>query len=162
LGASIKSKEELETHADKGEKYLSEEILGGLKKMGSSSNIAEVFVQHYDDKVDIFKKSYPEANISEYYTLLQKKGKVLRAVQNMKNKYLHSSFYGDESKQLANIKTGSFIRKSNYENFAVAYGKFREVMMEDRNVFDQVKTIGKQTAFKLVQDHQRRLENKTE
>jgi hypothetical protein len=162
LGASIKSKEELETHADKGEKYLSEEILGGIKKMGSSSNIAEVFFQHYDDKVDIFKKSYPEGNISEYYTLLQKKGKVLRAVQNMKNKYLHSSFYGDESKQLANIKTGSFIRKSNYENFAVAYGKFREVMMEDRNVFDQVKTIGKQTAFKLVQDHQRRLENKTE
>lgn len=162
LGPSLKTKEELDALTDNGEKYLSEEILNGIKNIGSSSNIAQVFVNHYNEKVRAFTDSYPEAIISSYKSLLLKKGKVLQAVENMKKGYLHSSFFGDESKQLANIKTGSWIGDSKYEKFARAYKEFREVMMMNKTVFDQTKIIGKQTAFKLVQDHQRRMEKKRE
>lgn len=159
LGASLLPKEKLTTHADKGEKYLKEKILSSIKNLGSSSNIAQVFVNHYNEKVKIFMESYPDAIISSYHSLLLQKGDVLQAVEKMKRGYLHSSFWGDESKQLANIKTGSWFGDSKYDKFAAAYKEFRDVMMANKNIFDQVNIIGKQTAFNLVQDHQRQIEN---
>jgi hypothetical protein len=159
LGESLKSKEELNMQTDKGEAYLRDKILTSIRNLGTSSNIAQAFVTHYNEKVKVFVESYPESIISPYHSLLLKKGAVIQAVEKMKKNYLHSGFWGDEKKQLANIKTGAWFGDSNYEKFAEAYSTFRIVMMANKNVFEEAEKIGKETAFKLVQDHQRQIED---
>ena len=158
LGESLKPEKELETHADKGKKYLQEELMSSIKNLGSNSNIAQAFVDHYNEKVKTFAESYPKEIISSYHVILLQKSKVLQAVENMKKDYLHSSYWGDESQQLKNIEIGAWFGESKYEKFAAAYSEFRKVMMTNKSGFDMVDEIGKQTAFKLVQDHQRRIE----
>jgi len=158
LGESLKPEKELETHADKGKKYLQQELMSSIKNLGSNSNIAQAFVDHYNEKVKTFAESYPKEIISSYHVLLLQKSKVLQAVENMKKDYLHSSYWGDESQQLKNIEIGAWFGESKYEKFAAAYSEFRKVMMTNKSGFDMVDEIGKQTAFKLVQDHQRRIE----
>jgi hypothetical protein len=159
LGESLKSKQELNGLADKGIAYLQDEILISIQNLGSSSNIAKAFVKHYDEKVNIFAKSYPEAIISPYHSLLSKKGVVLNAVEQMKKNHLHSSFWGDDKKQLENLKTDAWLGMSKYEKFAEAYIAFRKVMMANKNVFEEADKIGKEIAFKLVKDHQRQIES---
>jgi hypothetical protein len=159
LGESLKSKEELKMQPDRGETYLRDKILTSIQHLGTSSNIAQAFVTHYTEKVRVFAESYPETVIFPYHSLLLKKGAVLQAVEKMKKDYLHSGFWGDEKKQLANIKTGAWFGDSNYEKFAAAYSTFRKVMMANKNVFEEAEKIGKETAFKLVQDHQRQIED---
>jgi|GEM_PF-1532535 len=163
MGETLISKTELgiktetERHA-----YLNDHILGNIEILSESSNIAQVFVDHYHEKVMEFVEAYPGSTIAQYHALLQKKGQLLDAVENMKKGYLHSSFWGDEAKQLKNIKTSAWWGKSNYENFAAAYGTFRRTMMAHKDILAQVKEMGKQTAFQLVQDHQRKMEKRGE
>jgi len=149
----------LKTHADKGEKYLREDVFGSIKNLGESINIAQAFVTHYNEKVAAYAESYPIEIISSYHVLLLRKSIILQDVENMKKDYLHSSFFGDESKQLANIKTGAWFGSSKYEQFAAAYSAFRTSMIANKNVLDAVAKVGRETSFKLVQDHQRKIEN---
>ena len=149
----------MKKQSDKGKAYLQGTILTSIQNLGTSSNIAQAFVTHYNEKVRLFAESYPESIISPYHSLLLKKGAVIQAVEKMKKDYLHSGFWGDEKKQRASIKTGAWFGESNYENFAAAYSSFRILMMANKNVFEEAEKIGKETAFKLVQDHQRQIED---
>ncbi len=161
IGEALSTKSELSSMSEiQRETYLKTKILGNIEILGESSNIAQVFVDHYHEKVEAFAEAYPRATIKNYLTLLQQKGQMLNAVEHMKKEYLHSSFWGDEAKQMKNIKTGSwFWGKSNYENFAAAYFTFRKEMITNRGLLDLVEEVGKQTGFKLVQEHQRKLES---
>ncbi|MDP3468743.1 MAG: DUF4157 domain-containing protein [Daejeonella sp.] len=158
LGDSLKPESELMSQVDKGEKYLKEQILSNVKILGSSSNIAQAFVTHYNEKVKAFAEAYPKDIISSYHALLLEKSKVLEAVEKIKKEHLHSKFWGDDSLQSKTIKTGAWFGASDYEKFATAYLEFRKVMLTNKTVFESVSETGKQTAFKLVQDHQRQIE----
>lgn len=158
LGGSLKSEQELIAHSDKGASYLKEQILASVKNLGSSSNIAQVFVDHYKEKVGEFAAAYPKETISAYHQILLQKVKVIESVENMKKEYLHSSFWGDESQQLKNIQTDAWFGESKYEKFAIAYKEFSKVMLTNKSGFDKVDELGQQTAFKLVQAHQREIE----
>jgi hypothetical protein len=159
LEAPLTSKSKLLEERDKGAMYLKNKVLPNIQKLGEYTNIAQVFVDHYDEKVSIFSTSYPIEIISSFHTLLLQKSEMLHAVEKMKKDHLHSSFWGDESKQVANIKISSWFGKSNYEDFAKDYLMFREVLIRNRNIIEEVDAMGEEIAFRLVQNHQRSIEN---
>lgn len=158
LGASLKTKTELDAHAGEREKYLKEDVLSGIKILGDSTNIAQAFVDHYNEKVKAFADAYPKDLITSYHAILLEKSKVLEAVEKIKKEHLHSKFWGDESLQSKAIETWSWFGTSNYEIFAAAYFEFRNVMMTNKDIFEKADEIGKKTAFELVQAHQREIE----
>lgn len=161
LGESLMSKNELASLPDEEKtRYLQETVLSNIQSLGESTNIAQVFVAHYHKKVEAFALAYPGPVGESYRRLLEQKGNLLQSVQEMKQGYLHSSFWGDEKKQMQNLKTGAwFSRKSKYERFAEAYRDFRVVVLNRRSILTDVEVLGKETAFKLVQEHQRSIEN---
>lgn len=161
MGEKLQSKEELESlKEDKKNEYLTNTVLKNLKVLGESTNIAKVFVDHYKLKVDEFADAYPGATIAEYHALLLKKEELLRAVEKMKKDYLHSSFWGDEEKQKELIQTSSWFGKSKYEEFSIEYATFRQTMMANKDLLVAVRKEGEKTAFNLVQDHQRKTEER--
>ena len=157
IGESLKSEGELKKLDDKGKEYLQKLSLS-IKALGESSNIAQAFVTHYNEKVGLFLESYSNEIIAPYHDLLLKKGELLQEVESMKRDHLHSGFWGDKSKQAKSIQTGSFFGKSNYDKLSADYSKLRQVMLLNKTPKIEFDEIGKQTAFKLVQDHQRKIE----
>lgn len=161
LGNSLKSKAELSASPDKGKTYLQDTVLTNIKKLGENTNIAQAFVTHYNEKVRIFSNSYAKDIIAEYQTLLLKKAEMLQIIENMKKNHLHSSFWGDASKQAGNIRTSSWFGASNYEKFASDYIEFRRVVLDSKSLVEEINKVGKETAFRLIQNHQRQIEKGT-
>jgi hypothetical protein len=59
--------------------------------------------------------------------------------------------WGDKSKQKSNLKTTAFFGESKYQKFTTDYNVFKGIMIENRNVFNEVQKEGASPVFKIVQ-----------